>query len=195
LVSWYGSIRANKINEQFKALLTADIERQKADQMQQLERVKGEVHVTAENALYRQKMQFDIEFKIYQELWAKLRAVRSALQRASFYKTQAEPTSQDWAERRSQFDTAVRALAEFAEDQRPFFAARIASDLFDLLELASQGVDMTETERSREIQSSSPQRRSVSPNVTRNLAAIEHTADRLCESIRERVTGTENAIK
>jgi hypothetical protein len=195
LVSWYGGIRANKINEQFKASLTADLEHQKADLMQQLEHVKGEVHVAAENALYRQKMQFDIEFKIYQELWAKLRAVRSALQRASFYKAQVEPTSQDWTKRRSQFDTAVRALAEIAEDHRPFFAARIAKDLFDLLELARQGVDMTETERSREMQSSGPQRRSVSSQVTRNLDAIEHAADRLCESIRERVTGTENAIK
>ena len=163
--------------------------------MQQLERLKGEVHVAAENALHRQKMQFDIEFKIYQELWAKLRAVRSALQRASFYKAQAESASQDWTERRGQFDTAVKALAEVAEDQRPFFAARIARDLFDLLELACQGVDMTETERSREMQSSSPQRRSVSPKATRNLAAIEHAADRLCESIRERLTGTENTIK
>src|SRR2546430_12495027 len=31
--------------------------------------------------------------------------------------------------------------------------------------------------------------------VTRNLEAIEHAADRLCESIRERVTGTENTIQ
>jgi len=128
-------------------------------------------------------------------LWSKLRAVRLALQRASFYKAQAEQTSQDWAERRSQFDTAVRALAEVAEDQRPFFAARIARDLFALLELANQGLEMTEIERSREMQSSGPQRRSVSPKVTRNLDAIEHAADRLCESIRERVTGTENAIE
>src|SRR5262249_42754274 len=144
---------------------------------------------------HMQKVQFDIELKIYQELWSKLRAVRFALQRASFYKAQGEQPPQDWAERRSEFDTAVRALAEVAVDQRPFFAARIRKDLFDLLELAGQGAVMTETERSREMQSSGPQRRSVSPQVTRNLEAIEHAADRLCESIRERVTGTENTIQ
>src|SRR5712691_2156746 len=67
MLSWYG----NKRLERYKASLTADIERHKADMMQQLERLKGEVHVAAEKALHMQKMQFDIEFKIYQELWPK----------------------------------------------------------------------------------------------------------------------------
>src|SRR5437899_2658610 len=100
VVSWYGNIRTNKMLEQFKASLTADMERQKADMMQQLERVKGEVHVAAEKNLHMQKAQFDIEFKIYQELWSKLRAVWLALQVASFYKAQGGQTPQDWAERR-----------------------------------------------------------------------------------------------
>ena len=195
VLSWYG----NKRLERYKASLTAENERFKmemtADMMQQLELLKGEVHVTAEKALYMHKMQLDAERDIYKELWPKLRAVREALQRVAFYKAPSELTPHDWQERRSQFDTTVRALAQIAEDQRPFFAARIARDLFDLLELANQGLEVTEAERSREIQSSGPQRRSVSPKVTRNLDAIEHAADRLCESIRERLTGTENTIK
>ena len=191
VVSWYGVIRL----ERYKASLNKDIEGFKKDAQEQLERLRGEVHVEAEKALYAHKMQLDAERDIYKELWPKLSAVRGALQQIISYKGPSELTSQEWEERQSQFDTAVKALAEVAERQRPFYAARIARDLSDVLVLALQGVERTKEERNRERQSLGPKRKTASPEVSRNLFAVEHAANQLCESIRERLTGTENAIQ
>jgi hypothetical protein len=191
LGSWYVARRLKR----YEASLSKDIEGFKKDAQEQLARLNGEVRGAAEKAFYMHKMQLDAERDIYKELWPKLRAVWVALQQITSDKAAAELMPQDWRDRRHQFETAVRALAEVAEDQRPFFAARIAGDLFALFELAYQGLEMTEIERSTEMQSLGPKRKTVSPVVSRNLFAIEHAANQLCESIRERLTGTENAIQ
>jgi hypothetical protein len=60
VLSWY----VFRSHERYKASLNANNERYKtaltANMMEKLARVKGEVHVDAEKAVYMQKVQFDI---------------------------------------------------------------------------------------------------------------------------------------
>lgn len=68
LSSWLGKVWANRILENEKAQHNKELERYKRELSEELERVKS----FNDKALYVSKAQYDNEYRIYTEIWAKL---------------------------------------------------------------------------------------------------------------------------
>lgn len=68
LSNWLGKVWANRILENEKAEHSKELERYKNELIEELEKAKA----FNDKALYVSKVQYDNEYKIYMEIWAKL---------------------------------------------------------------------------------------------------------------------------
>lgn len=96
LSSWLGKVWANRILEDEKFLHQKELEHYKSEMVKRL----NSLNVNNEKALYISKSQYDMEFNIYKDIWAKLFDVIASTK--SLYPIYENvPTSQ---EKRKEYD-------------------------------------------------------------------------------------------
>jgi hypothetical protein len=176
LIAFLGKIWLSRIQAREAAKSNERLEGLKND----LAATTKKLEAVLEQSIYMHKVHFDTEFKIYSELWPKLRAVKEASLKLS------DDLSKDvsFEERLQALDLAVKELSDGVENQRPFFAANIASELFDLLDLTRK-----EAKRDADDRRSHPDRWIPHVERFRNLRNISVRCNRVCELIRSRITG------
>ncbi|MCP3959878.1 MAG: hypothetical protein GY719_18695 [bacterium] len=168
LSSWLGRVWASRILEQ-----------DRAKYQEELERVRGD----RERSVFVHRIQFEAEFRGYQEVWktlssivAKTFAFRPLLDYAPKDKTREEVKKG----RLEEFWSEYSSLQEVIRQHKPFLASDLDSHWEGILQaLREEAIDYDHVNESDKRQSWEDRKK--------NLEAIRRHTDRICEAIRERV--------
>jgi hypothetical protein len=179
LLGLAGRAWLQKENANLNKLLQA--EKAKLDKLLQAEKAKLEALL--EKSLYMQKVQFDTEFKIYSELWMELCKVRKANDAIHFHSRGNKLDNQSLQGERKNFDAAAESLKSLVENNRPFFAATIAEQLFGLVKLANEARDWDEKDREERGGGM------IHAKSVRTVYFVRLKSNDICESIRKRLWG------
>jgi hypothetical protein len=146
-----------------------------------LTRLHEKLKNNLEKSLYVFRAGFDVEFKLYQDLWAKVAAVRRAIRSGLAVGASAEPFETDQFSR--DVERSIEEVRNLAEMQRPFFAAGVAERLNLVTELVTHwSASWARTE-------SSSRAAWLMGEGFSHLHKLNKAIDALCEAIRSRITG------
>jgi|SRR5882724_4545958 len=177
-----------------KAWLENKLQNERAKLDKALQEEKARLEASLQQASYMHKVRFDTEFKIYSELWKELCKVQVALL-AFLGHNEKESDRPSLQDKRRNVDAAVESLNSSVEISRPFFAASVAKQLFDLARLAKEQSDSDE--KDREERKDRKERGEVLTWTAKMVREryfrypkMRRKIDDICESIRMCVTGT-----
>jgi hypothetical protein len=182
LTAFLGRVWVSRIRDREVAAFTERLELVKTDLAAATKRLEA----VLDHSVYMQKVHFETEFKIYSDLWPRLRTLRDASRDLSFDSREKEKPLDA---RRATLNDALEQLRNAVEDQRPFFAANIAAELFELLDLAKK-----EDQRDAYDRALHPDRRIIHASGMRNIVTMSRACERVCELIRTRITGSAVAL-
>jgi hypothetical protein len=163
--SWLGKVWANRI-------LQSDRRRYE----EELERLRGDLN----KALHVRRIQFETEFKVLSDIWAKLSTLRSAMGALRPRMDIVDPneTSEEtFRRRRARFEEAFNAFVRAVDDQSPFYPEDIFRELSTALQTArreSISVALDEPEKKAEWYKEG----------AANFRAFRESADRISSLIR-----------
>lgn len=172
LSSWLGRVWASRILEQDRAKY------QKALQTE-LERVRGD----REQNVFVHRIQFEAEFRAYQEVWqalsicvAEVFAFRPMLD----YFPKDESKEEVKKSRLTEFSSRYSSLQDVIRQHKPFLASNLDSHWEDILKaLQEEAIDYEYSDVG--------DRRESREKRKKNLRAIQQHTDRICSTIRERI--------
>lgn len=167
--SWLGKVWANRILELDRLKYSAE-----------LERLRGELSKT----LHVHRQQFETEFRVLCDIWAKLSNLRSAIAglRPTTDIISPDESSEDRLNRRlTRFNEAFDAFVRVVDDQSPFYPEDIFQELSVTLQSArreSISVSLGRLERTTD----------WSKKGAANFEAFRKSADKVSPLIRNRFT-------
>lgn len=142
-----------------------------------LQEEKAKIEAAAQKSVYMHKVQYDVEFKIYSELWKELCIVQDLM---GDMKIHEEESSR--LEKLNKYETAVKRLESLLKINRPFYSASIAKHLGDMVDLTKK-----ETERREEVEKKDTHR--ITGEMFDNYVEMGKATYKICESIRNRLAG------
>jgi hypothetical protein len=147
----------------------------------ELDATNTRLKATLEKSIYVDKVHFDYEYQIYQNIWDALIDVRMATMRLRPTLDAVDP-DEDPEERRQKrniaFSKSFTVVRDLIEKHKPFYCKKVYDSLIAILELCLEeqaGFEYSERKRTEYFQ-----------EARKNQKAIQDLVDKSCEVIRER---------
>lgn len=174
LSSWLGRVWAGRILEQDRAKYQQALETE-------LERVRGD----REKSVFVHRIQFEAEFRAYQEVWDGLsNCVASTLSlRPMFDNVPAGKTEEEIrSDRLGKFYSDFNSLVKVIRKHKPFLANSLDVPLNEMLRaLHAEAIDYHHCSAKRDMDQDYWERQK------QNSEDIQHRAENICGLIRERI--------
>jgi hypothetical protein len=168
--------------EGVKTQHAAQLESTKKDHAREIEELRSELS----HRSHISRMQFEKEFRIYEEVWAKLVDLRSATLRLRPMIDSIDPNESEEDRRLRRLQTWGQAYDDYTrvvEVNRPFFSDEVYRHLDTLGQYAyGEGVDY-------QILDSKSMRQEYWKEARKNQKQIIEHIDVICEAIRKRIEG------
>ena len=181
LPNYFSEKAKNLAKKQDIEILTEKVESVKSKYTVEIEKLKADL----EKASHVGKMQFEVEFQIYKDVWEQLvKLKRKTLSlRPAFDVALSENESEEdrKKERVINFVEAYNQLLENTENNKPFYPPEIWSELATLLKVAwSEAVSYRFNDNKNDW-------KKYWEEAEKNKNKITEQIDKICETIRERI--------
>ena len=178
LAAVLGKIWVGRVLNREKATHEADLKQMQAQLDVTNQRLKAEL----DKGLHIHKVQFEKEFKIYEDLWSKLVELRKAALslRPVFDRVDPkEPEGERKAKRLTRFGDAIADFIDVTDKNRPFYSEEVFRSMEKLWKLThSEAV---------EYQHLDPYADTYWDKAQKNREAILSEIEACCEQIRQRI--------
>jgi hypothetical protein len=135
--SWLGKVWANRILESDRRRYGEELERLRSE----LETSRRMLQAELDKALHVHRVQFETEFRVLAEIWAKLAALRSAMgalrPMADIVDRDEDPDAR-LKRRLGTFDAALHDFMRAVDDKSPFYPEAILRELSEALTIANR---------------------------------------------------------
>lgn len=129
LSSWLGKVWANRILAKEKAEHSKELEFYKSELNKELERI----NVLQDKALYISKVQYDNEYKIYQEIWEEMHRIMMMVQE---FCCENRYNRLDWATKVSKFADKIVEFEFLIEKYSLFYQEEFISNFYQIISLS-----------------------------------------------------------
>ena len=126
--SWLGKVWANRILESDRKRYGEELERVRSD----LETSRRLLQAELDKAIHVHRVQFETEFRVLADIWAKLAVLRSAMRALRPMADIVDPDEDPDARlqrRAGAFEAALHDFMRAVDDQSPFYPADIFCDI------------------------------------------------------------------
>lgn len=180
LQSYFSEKGRNIATKEDIATITREVEGVKAESLAQLERLKVELS----QAQLLNRTQFELELSAYREVWESLLAVhRAAAGLRPVWDRgmgQGETEESRRSERLKAFADTFNPFSQAVWKHRPFYPEAVYKELDELLRLTQR--------EAIEYQHMRPENRDYWDQAMSNAKAINTQVERICETIRSRLS-------
>jgi hypothetical protein len=185
VIKFFSGVFAEQIAEATRHKHASDLEHLRAQYTTALEELRGRAAAETtrlsgriNTAVYRSKVQFDLEFGILQRIWKELSATRRLFGtiRAGLPESLPDETITDGVRRRSKpFVAALNALKPAAHDNEPFYPREVFDAVQNFIALCSR--ELIDDEYAPE----------HLPDWWQNAQAYPKEAERLADEVAEAI--------
>lgn len=133
--SWLGKVWANRILEVDRLKYGRELERLRNDHEAACRVLQG----TLDKAIHVHQVQFETEFRVLSDIWAKLSALRTAMGELRPTMDVVDPDEgpkERFIRRHRKFGEAFNAFIRAVDDQSPFYSEEIFQELSAALQIA-----------------------------------------------------------
>ena len=181
LASVLGKIWVEKTVQTYKKTSDADLKKAQSDIDKTLRLLQSEL----DKGIHIHRIQFEKEFKIYEEIWGSLVDVKRKALSLRPTLDMIDPSEQEEERMRRRLQELASEFNPFVtlvEKHRPFYPADVYTSLITLVkEIQSEAIDYEYAERKRS---------EYFKEARKNQEKIVALIDEVCEAIRARVSST-----
>jgi hypothetical protein len=168
LVGWLGKVWLERISRNEKSKIDAFLQAQKSS-----------LDTGAAFVQHVGKARFDMEVRVYGELWNALHEVKEAAGEVQFHREGVEPTARSIGSKTRDFEAAVGKALQAMARHKPFFAPAVNTPSVDLVKLCRDTVKRAVEKH--------PTAGMPNAETIRDMISIQQLSDAVAEAIRSRL--------